>query len=239
MKHTLRILLLALPVLCACYGLTHGPQPGGVYERYRNAIADARTIEPSEICTSLVPIQESNGTLSWTVESGEKHVLMVTWTSWEGFDKQVRQSVALQRDVWVTAVPELRDFCREHSGITDLTLRIEQVLGLPPRCGKDRFVELWVLPEDIFRPSADPEIDDSTAGSEFPPEVDRDHQEWIDQLMETSYTPDGYPWTRLGYTYDWGDEDDEIGLSEYVIRAGAEVIVSSISGLYEYCECAK
>jgi hypothetical protein len=91
----------------------------------------------------------------------------------------------------------------------------------------------------MFRPSPDPEIDDQRAEVTFPPTVDKDHREWIDRLMETSYTPDGYPWTRLGYTYDWGSADDEIGLSEYVIREGAEVIVSSIFGLGEYSECTE
>ena len=28
----------------------------------------------------------------------------------------------------------------------------------------------------------------------------------------------GYPWTRLGYTYDWGNKKNHVGASEFVIR---------------------
>ena len=35
-----------------------------------------------------------------------------------------------------------------------------------------------------------------------------------------------YPWTRLGYTYDWADNGQEYGLSEFLIRQGAEVEVA-------------
>jgi len=28
----------------------------------------------------------------------------------------------------------------------------------------------------------------------------------------------GYPFTQLGYTYDWGDPDDHVGLSELIVR---------------------
>ena len=27
-----------------------------------------------------------------------------------------------------------------------------------------------------------------------------------------------YPWTRLGYTYDWGNPRNLVGLSEFVLR---------------------
>ena len=28
----------------------------------------------------------------------------------------------------------------------------------------------------------------------------------------------GFPWTRLGYTYDWGKPDNHVGLSEFILR---------------------
>ena len=28
----------------------------------------------------------------------------------------------------------------------------------------------------------------------------------------------GWPWSRLGYTYDWGNPNDHVGLSEFIIR---------------------
>ena len=116
-----------------------------------------------------------------------------------------------------------------------LTLRLEQHLGLPSGTGKDRFVQLRVHPEDLFRPSPDPEVTDSVASLDFPAEVSQTHKDWIDGLMASSYGEDGYPWTRLGYTYDWAPGASEIGASEFVIRSGSTVGVDSVQSLAEYC----
>jgi hypothetical protein len=48
--------------------------------------------------------------------------------------------------------------------------------------------------------------------------------EWYGQTVATNYNLDGpidtwgSPWTRLGYTYDWGDPDDHHGLSEFILN---------------------
>jgi len=45
----------------------------------------------------------------------------------------------------------------------------------------------------------------------------------------------GYPWTRLGYTYDWGNPDSEVGLSEFVITAGATIKIENVYETAAYC----
>jgi hypothetical protein len=51
--------------------------------------------------------------------------------------------------------------------------------------------------------------------------------------------PDGYPWTHLGYTYNWRPGEDRYGTSEYVIRQGATAWVQEvIDPSYEYCRPA-
>ncbi len=47
--------------------------------------------------------------------------------------------------------------------------------------------------------------------------------------------PPGYPWTRLGYTYDWGNPGSEVGLSEFVIQGGATVQVAQVYSTQAYC----
>lgn len=42
---------------------------------------------------------------------------------------------------------------------------------------------------------------------------------WLGLLQQSKE----YPWTRLGYTYDWGDESNHVGVSEFVIVPGTEV----------------
>jgi hypothetical protein len=45
-----------------------------------------------------------------------------------------------------------------------------------------------------------------------------------------------YPWTRLGYTYDWGSSITEIGLSEFVIKKNSQIIVHEVYDNESYFE---
>ena len=49
-----------------------------------------------------------------------------------------------------------------------------------------------------------------------------------EQTMINKYGPDGYPWTRQGYTYDWGGRT-KFGLSEFVIKKGVPVKIKSVT----------
>ena len=211
---------------------------------YQAAVIDAEVAEPDEISTHLTAITPYNDHLIWQGTPGTSHVLMVTWTSWTGYDSLVGKSIRVDdltksvetaRDTWVTAEPQLHEFCeRRDLDSANMTLRVEQLLGLPPHNGKTRFVAFWVNPEDLFRPSPDPEITDHEAGLDFPASalfvaVSAEHIAWFNALVETSYGAGGYPWTRLGYTYDWGNPCREVGLSEFVIRSGATVDVQSVT----------
>ncbi|NLX14974.1 MAG: hypothetical protein GXY44_15170 [Phycisphaerales bacterium] len=204
-------------------------------EHYLAAIQEAAKADPESISRDLTAINEYNPNLIWDASPDARRVLVVTWTSWDGYDEWVGQDVTLSREVWVTVVPELREFSAgETSSLTDRELRIRQLLGLPGDDLKDRFVELWVTPADLFRPSPDPEITDREAGLDWPQgggylTVADEYVSWFNFLVSTSYGPDGYPWTRLGYTFDWGNPCTNFGLSEFVIRDGAVVGVHAVT----------
>lgn len=161
-------------------------------------------------------------------------------------------------NLWVTIVPELQDFFQDKDSFpADLEaakLRIRQLIGLPletPNNRKPALVEMWVDPGRLFRPSPDPEIIDHEAVLEFSPssspflafnssmtieEYNSDgpnfvgtYEEWFDNLKNSSYNgSDPYPWTRLGYTYDWNTNTSEVGLSEFVVLGNSTVKVESI-----------
>ncbi len=214
-----------------------------IIERYAAALQDAKIADTDEIVDTLTAISPDNSDLTWQ----DGRVLMVTWTSWDGYDSLVGQDTKLGREVWVTAVPEVQHFCQSYTitAETPLTLRMEELLGLPADNGKSRFVEMWVTPGDIFRPSPDGEIDDKTVDLEipgpdrFPSEQDYEfHRDWFNLQMSLQAYDDpsrGYPWTRLGYTYDWGNPDSEVGLSEFVIAAGSTVTIADVSTNETYC----
>lgn len=253
-------LLLTLFTLAACVFPIQAPAPEPAadtpttadapaaldpLQAYAAALQDAKVADPEEIFDGLTAIIPDNATLTW--EPAGERVLVSTWTSWNGYDTQVGQEIPLTREVWVTAVPQLQGFCQTYAATaeTPLTLRLEQLLGLPPNNGKTRVVEMWVDPADLFRPSPDGEIDDTVAELELPgPErfaSQQDyefHRDWYNlQLSIDDYDnpAKGYPWTRLGYTYDWGNPDSEVGLSEFVITAGSTIKIENVYETAAYC----
>lgn len=59
--------------------------------------------------------------------------------------------------------------------------------------------------------------------------VQQSHLNWMCSWWHNSYDPPAlysqFPWTALGYTYDWGPEtNDHVGMSEFVVLGGAKVI---------------
>lgn len=202
---------------------------------YHAALEDAKTAEPDEIVTTLTAITSYNPDI---IRDGEL-VLMATWTNWDGYENQQGNTLTLKKEVWSTVSQELRVFCLD-SGLQGeaLDMRLRQLLGLPPDAPYDRVVELWVHPKDMFRPTPDPEISDHEAQLDFPGprryiNITATHKRWFER--NKNYGEDGYPWTRLGYTYDWGNSKSEVGLSEFVIRRGAKVKVRSTWETDLYC----
>ncbi|MBI4747728.1 MAG: hypothetical protein HY774_04530 [Acidobacteria bacterium] len=230
--------LAALPSL-ALPGQSPTPSPTEAQlkatyaEAVRLALQDRH---PAEIVTNLTAITETNTSLMWKGPAGQKKVLVVTWVGSDEFDSKVGHPPFPTRELWVTVVPELQRFCRTHPGGKPSPLRIRQLLGLPPDYHVTKFVEVWVSPNDLFRPSPDPEITDSRAELNLENtirtrQISCDHFEWFTRNLRGMYqTPNGpgFPWTRLGYTYDWGNPQKHIGLSEFVVRRGASVEVRQV-----------
>jgi hypothetical protein len=209
---------------------------------YRWAIEDAEISEPDEIYSGLTAITAENDDLIWQDDQNGGKLLVVTWTDWDGYEMNIGSQMTLERDVWVTVAPEIQEFFLDNlyeDG--DITRRAEQLLGLPPDSGYLWFVEIWVDPEEIFRPSPDPEINDREAVLDFSEgnrfiAVSEDYISWFTARRESMYAIDGtgYPWTRLGYTYDWGNERSEVGLSEFVIIEDSVVEIKSVTPTLEY-----
>jgi hypothetical protein len=156
-------------------------------------------------------------------------------------------------DSWVTVAPEIRNFF----GITvPKPLRIAQLLGLPPEYAipgnpieAKYMLEMWASPKDLFRPCPDTEITDTACGTSFPVDMFRmldlnnkvrategsdygvfkTYTSWFNNRTRNGYTLGSapYPWTRLGYTYDWGSSN-HVGLSEFVLH-GRKADNSTIS----------
>lgn len=215
-----------------------------LWTRYQAALADAAVVEPSEI-HELRPLFDAN----------TQNTKVVAWNNWAGYRKGEWNTLGV--DVWVVALSELQDAARKFPPDMDeaaLRLRLCQLYGLPPQVSYDRFVVMSVnrgLTKrcDIFRPTADPDVTKIWPGASatdfrgvtaFPDCVPPVHALWMASQSLSSYqitpTPGvmGFPWTRLGYTYDWMPGAPEYGLSEYVVRRGATVEVTDIQPTSEF-----
>lgn len=216
-------------------------------EVYYNALKDVEEVRPEEISNNLIAIVKNNPQLQW---QGDR--LKVATFAKAKYNYEVGSTKPQQRDMWVTVVPELKNFCTNYSTTTgkEVTLRIEQVLGLPPGNNEPRkIVEFWVSAKDLFRPTPDPEISDREAELEFRPAnefsiVSDKYKDWYNHELSSfnrrmkEMNPDSppAPWTRLGYTYDWGESANHVGLSEFVLAKGANLEVDAVTPVDDYCQ---
>ena len=190
--------------------------------QYHEAIKDASIIEPGEI----LPLPAITG----------PRVRVVTWTKFGG-SYPAGKNVRLEwGDIWVTLDGTVRSYCKK-SGDNEKVSDLEKLLGLPPGSGAKRvFVTLEVNSTDMFRPCADPSITTHKCTPGFPEDVSMAHQAWYAKQSAEAYRTDpGYPWTRLGYTYNWKEGKSEVGPAEFVVRKGAGALSVSVEDTRTYC----
>lgn len=213
-------LCLALALAFLCVPCAHAA--GTAEELYDQAVEDAKTIEPEEVLPLKTTLTRDDPYAQWN-ERGDR-VLVCTWNDTpEDYPDGAAVTVG-EEPVWVFSGAELEAwYAANASGVEDWELRLCQLIGLPPDAGYTHFTTLWADPEDLLRPAFDPDVTTSTMTEELTGEDW--YQDWFADNTAASYGEDGYPWTRLGYTYDWADNGTEYGLTEFILPAGAEATV--------------
>lgn len=191
---------------------------------YAAAVEDSAFAEPEEILP-LVSLTKEDPLVTWD-EAGER-VLLCTWHNYPD-SYPAGETVTLEwGNVWTFTPDELaQKYQAEADKVSDWNLRLTQLIGFAPDSTHSTFTTFWVDPADIRRPAFQPdpangemllELDQEAAGESY--------ADWFDGNILSSYFYGAYPWTRLGYTYDWADNGTEYGLSEFLIRQGAQVEV--------------
>lgn len=214
-------LLLGAALLAAAFAAGCGTE-----RAYRRAIRDAAVIEPAE-AVPLAPVAgDPVRVAAWTpdryLDSYRPHLdggpLTLTWGP-----------------LWVALESEERMRCAGFRR-RNLHRRLEQLLGLRPTGEARSYVVLEVARSALRRPCYDP--DPTAAGCPLEPAGDlpQDFRDWLGANALASYRlPDGFPWTRLGYTYDWRPGASEVGVAEFVLFPGTEVRVVAILATGEFC----
>jgi hypothetical protein len=257
-------LALAVLALAGCTPRNARPATAAslddLWRQYAQALDDARVPKPDHLSRRLVALVRSTDGLTW---NDQGQILMVAFTRQQYYQGTVGTPYTNTFGAtWVTAAPFLHRFCQSlHLQGDALRLRIAQRLGLPPTSQNDAFVEMWVDPRIFFRPCADPEVTDgecqlnlttalaegaacpwansyeSQTSSAFT-QVSQDHLAWMCTWWSQAYTGDpqkSYPWTALGYTYDWGNPRGIQGESEFVIPQDSTMVIESVTPLDQYC----
>lgn len=211
---------------------------------YQDAIVDAQNPEPSEVVHNLTAIRRDNPVLKWKKINNIDHVLMASLKSnGSAYENSIDKLLNTGSDIWVTAAPVLQKMCQNPNfGRDDLDMRLRQILGLTPDSPVAVFIQFWVTPATLFRPAPDNEITDTTAGLNLPENTAPWYRKWFNDLRAGQYFQsraprhDAYPWTQLGYTYDWGsDAPNHQGLSEFIIKKNSDVIVDGVYDINTYC----
>jgi hypothetical protein len=144
-----------------------------------------------------------------------------------------RTTNTLVKETWVSLVPFVQEICHKRRG--DPVLVIEQILGMPPRGdsgehGKWMMYEFTVEPSHIFRPCVSSHsIVTRNCGFASPETLDAETAFVLEQMWAAETVGvqgPGYPFTGMGWTYDWGPQapPNHVGVSEYVIHKGAPVM---------------
>jgi hypothetical protein len=157
--------------------------------------------------------------------------------------------------MWVALPDQLKKAC---AGAVNPTLRLQQALGLPPKRGPRSVYRITAKPANIFRPcTSGTSIGASSCAFAFPsrastsapaPDFDElrfvENQSWdvyrtrfaADRVEPGDYPYTGYPFTGMGWTYDWNPQSkDHVGVSEFVIRPKSEITVDRELTPQEFC----
>ena len=217
--------ILGLLPLGGCAGET---APSGE-ELWAAAMADAVFSEDDEV-QELVCLTQDDPQVIWD-EAGER-VLLVTWHDY-GEPCEAGDSFAYQ-DIWATSLGEFENWYAENGGgVTDWALRFAQLLGMPDDGSCTRFSAFWIAPSAVIRPAY---VTDVTAQMEngYDQITDPAYRAWFDGNIIYSYFESEYPWTRLGYTYDWSGGDSPYGLTEFLIADGSQAEIAFTCSTEEF-----
>lgn len=218
---------------------------------YQHSLLDAARVLPEEVSYQLNAIHPNNNSLIWNED--KTRLLVTTWKSQDSYEAYLKFETATSTSedyvVWVTLAPQVQQFCRnlpEDYQKDKVTLRLKQYLGLNHTWDYDVFVELWVSPDDLFRPCVDPETHDTRCNLDFGDQMPKvrnitDYKAFYQNLYYTSFRHrGGAPWTGLGYTYNWNRSGlSEVGASEYILMPGANYEIKDAVPTLTYCRCSE
>lgn len=213
-------------------GCTHRQQT--TEELYKNAVIDAMVAEPEEI-HPLVTITENDPLVSW--KNGK--VLMLTLHKYPDFYTEGKDVTLTFGHSWTFTDKEIEDWYKKNKqNITDWPLRFKQLLGITLEQNHTHVSAFWTDPKDIKRPAYQPDPSKQLTKETLDGTALNELSDWFCSNIISSYYigKAKYPWTRLGYTYDWADNGKEYGVTEFVVLKDSTVTVEFTKSISEFVD---
>lgn len=212
---------------------------------YQKAVDDAKEPTPSKVVDTLSSITNAkdNPDQEW-IKVGDTDMVLVASLMKDKFVQMYKNEKDTFRlasnESWFTIPAEWQKKAGCFAGMDSVEsrTRLLQMLGLPLSTVHTEIVAVYVDAKALFRPSHDPEITDHTSQLTYPSGVSRNHHDWFEYNVSFSYEPgNAYPWTQLGYTYDWHNPDGyHVGLSEFVAFKGTLAKVKEIKSCWQFIQ---
>ena len=136
----------------------------------------------------------------------------------------------INRYTWVFIPENFIQVCKSKGILSNCCTseRLCKLLGLGTGVQRDTIVYMKVPKDSLFRPAYVTNIgqkldekNNDKGNNAYINQLNDKHRKW----MVGQQTTNDYPWTRMGYTFDWGVNIDEknkfaanIGVAEFVIK---------------------
>lgn len=207
-------------------------------DAYALAVKDAVFAEEADI-RPLVNLVKGDENVTW---DGER-VLVAFMHKYPSSYPDGEDITLKWGNVWCVSEAEFVEWVKTNADdIIDPIERLHQVMGMPFTKNYDTVTALWVEADLVFRPAYEPVATKpmtTTLQKTGDEAFDVAFKEWFDGNIIWSYFDSAFPWTRLGYTYDWGAKgDDKYGLSEFIVFSGASATVGYTCTVEEFVERA-
>jgi hypothetical protein len=211
---------------------------------YANSITDAMVADSSEIIDSLLPITDTNNALQWKTIKGQKYVLLSTFMRFPSSYPEGDSITNTWGEAWLFIPAQMKNrLAGSFTASSDTIMRICQLLGLPPVNSRSNthIVDMWVKVGRLRRPAGNPDITTTSTGAALLNGLPASFNNWFNNYIIFAYyhslqsnTDFHYPWTRLGYTYDWAPDKKEVGLSEYLLATNSGCWVEKVRTAQDY-----
>lgn len=213
-----KIIFALITVAAVCLTGCKKEPPKTNVELYGEAVRDAAFADEDEILP-LVSLIESDPMTTWK----DGKVLLLTWHNYPDSYPEGETVTIQWGPVWTFTDKEVASHGKEFSD--DPETRLKQLIAFAPDSEHSTVTGFWVDPKNVKRPAyqTDPTVGNMT--NDFGESVDEEFKAWFDDNILWSYYYGNFPWTRLGYTYDWADNGTEYGMTEFIVESGAEVKV--------------